>query len=91
MTEYNWLWSQFIGKILDLNSVIFELEMIPAGQTTSERVEKANGGDSSGGSQSDLSGQLSRHGSQGGKSVLLKGQMRYIDDIKAVVFLCTPV
>lgn len=27
----------------------------------------------------------------GTKNILLKGQMKYIDDIKAIVFLCSPV
>jgi guanylate cyclase len=32
-----------------------------------------------------------RRGSQGTRSILLKGQMKYIDDIKAIVFLCSPL
>lgn len=27
----------------------------------------------------------------GTKNILLKGQMKYIDDIKAIMFLCSPV
>lgn len=27
----------------------------------------------------------------GTRNILLKGQMKYIDDIKAIVFLCSPV
>lgn len=27
----------------------------------------------------------------GAKNILLKGQMKYIDDIKAIMFLCSPV
>jgi guanylate cyclase len=32
-----------------------------------------------------------RRGSQGTRSILLKGQMKYMDDIKAIVFLCSPL
>jgi guanylate cyclase len=32
-----------------------------------------------------------RRGSQGTRSILLKGQMKYIDDIKAIIFLCSPL
>jgi guanylate cyclase len=32
-----------------------------------------------------------RRGSQGTRSILLKGQMKYIDEIKAIVFLCSPL
>lgn len=32
-----------------------------------------------------------RRGSQGWARVLLKGQMRYIADMDAIVFLCSPL
>ncbi|KAJ4439338.1 hypothetical protein ANN_07460 [Periplaneta americana] len=32
-----------------------------------------------------------RRGSQGTRSILLKGQMKYVDDIKAIIFLCSPL
>lgn len=34
---------------------------------------------------------LDRRGSHGWTRVLLKGQMRYIADIDAIVFLCSPL
>lgn len=34
---------------------------------------------------------LERKGSQGARSILLKGQMRYIEDIKSIIFLCSPL
>ena len=34
---------------------------------------------------------LDRRGSQGARSILLKGQMRYIEDIKSIIFLCSPL
>lgn len=32
-----------------------------------------------------------RRGSQGTRSILLKGQMRYVADINAIIFLCSPL
>ncbi|XP_058791395.1 soluble guanylate cyclase 89Db-like isoform X2 [Phymastichus coffea] len=34
---------------------------------------------------------LDRRGSQGARNLLFKGQMRYIDDIDAIIFLCSPL
>lgn len=34
---------------------------------------------------------FNRRGSQGIKSILLKGEMRYIKDINMLVFLCSPL
>ena len=32
-----------------------------------------------------------RRTSQGARNILLKGQMRYISDMKAIIFLCSPM
>ena len=63
-----------------LHSVIFELELIRANDyfmidNDSDNVPSTSSG-------------LDRRGSQGARSILLKGQMRYIEDIKAIIFLC---
>lgn len=34
---------------------------------------------------------INRRGSQGIKSILLKGEMRYLKDIDMLVFLCSPL
>lgn len=34
---------------------------------------------------------MARRGSQGVRSILLKGEMRYIKDINSLVFLCSPL
>lgn len=65
-----------------LHSVIFELELIRANDYHSS----INSDDMPGTSSS-----LDRRGSQGARSILLKGQMRYIEDIKAIIFLCSPL
>lgn len=65
-----------------LHSVIFELELIRA----NDQCRAINSDDT----PSTSSG-LDRRGSQGARSILLKGQMRYIEDIKAIIFLCSPL
>lgn len=35
--------------------------------------------------------QLRRESNHGLRNILLKGQMRYIEDINAIIFLCSPV
>ncbi|XP_019696259.1 soluble guanylate cyclase 89Da [Harpegnathos saltator] len=70
------------GNVMYLHSVIFELELIRA----NDHHTAINSGDA----PSTSSG-LDRRGSQGARSILLKGQMRYIEDIKAIIFLCSPL
>lgn len=65
-----------------LHSVIFELELIRANDHRSS-INSVN--------TPSTSSSLDRRGSQGARSILLKGQMRYIDDIKAIIFLCSPL
>lgn len=67
---------------MSLYSVIFELELIRASNCHSSINLDNAPGTSSG---------LNRKGSGGARSILLKGQMRYIDDIKAIIFLCSPL
>ncbi|XP_076621621.1 soluble guanylate cyclase 89Db [Colletes latitarsis] len=70
------------GNVMYLHSVMFELELI--------RVNDNNTSSNSDNSASTSTG-LDRRGSQGARCILLKGQMRYIDDIKAIIFLCSPL
>ncbi|XP_076171822.1 soluble guanylate cyclase 89Da-like [Ptiloglossa arizonensis] len=70
------------GNVMYLHSVMFELELI--------RVNDNHASSNSDNTASTSSG-LDRRGSQGARSILLKGQMRYIDDIKAIIFLCSPL
>ncbi|XP_076659417.1 soluble guanylate cyclase 89Da-like [Halictus rubicundus] len=70
------------GNVMYLHSVMFELELIRSidGNTTSNPDNNAS-----------TSSSLDRRGSQGARSILLKGQMRYLDDIKAIIYLCSPL
>ncbi|XP_032674743.1 soluble guanylate cyclase 89Db-like isoform X4 [Odontomachus brunneus] len=70
------------GNVMYLHSVIFELELIRA----NDHHTVVNSGDTP-----STSSSLDRRGSQGARSILLKGQMRYIEDIKAIIFLCSPL
>ncbi|KAL6262140.1 hypothetical protein P5V15_007237 [Pogonomyrmex californicus] len=69
------------GNIMYLHSVIFELELIRANDQSSINSDN----------MPSTSSSLDRRGSQGARSILLKGQMRYIEDIKAIIFLCSPL
>ncbi|EEB20552.1 guanylate cyclase, putative [Pediculus humanus corporis] len=80
----------FIWKnILYLQSVLFELEIISRSCKTSRNSEQRT--------QSDESLALvekkgsHHHHHQNLKSILLKGQMFYLKDIKSVIFLCSPL
>ncbi|KOX70464.1 Soluble guanylate cyclase 89Da [Melipona quadrifasciata] len=70
------------GNVMYLHSVMFELELI-----------RLNDNDASSNSDNtpSTSSRLDRRGSQGARSILLKGQMRYIEDLKAIIFLCSPL
>lgn len=60
---------------------MFELELIRSNEASTNSDRDAG---------SSKSG-LDRKGSHGARSILLKGQMRYIEDIKSIIFLCSPL
>ncbi|XP_076546019.1 soluble guanylate cyclase 89Da isoform X2 [Osmia lignaria lignaria] len=68
------------GNVMYLHSVMFELELL-----------RLNDDMSSSSNIASTSSGLDRRGSQGVRSILLKGQMRYIEDIDAIIFLCSPL
>jgi len=75
-------------QMLYLHSVLFELEI----NRTPKTEEDTNTAVAEGKHKPTLPYLLDRRrGSQGARSILLKGQMKYIDDIKAIVFLCSPM
>jgi guanylate cyclase len=74
-------------QTLYLHSVLFELEVIrtPRADDNSTAVVDVQ-------DKPALPLLLDRRrGSQGTRSILLKGQMKYVDDIKAIIFLCSPL
>lgn len=64
-----------------MHSVLFELELLKTA-TEHIKVEEAT---------SEVIRVMNRRGSQGYRSLLLKGQMRYIKDIDSIIFLCSPL
>uniref|UniRef100_A0A0C9PMU3 guanylate cyclase n=2 Tax=Fopius arisanus TaxID=64838 RepID=A0A0C9PMU3_9HYME len=64
-----------------LHSVMFELELIRFNENHSKKPET---------DAEILPVKLDR-GSYVSRSILLKGQMRYLEDIKAIIFLCSPL
>lgn len=83
--------------VIHLHTVLFELEMVRAGSCSakSNRVPNDGGPDTGTGPEPMAipnTVNMDRRESQGGtKMVLLKGQMRYIEDIDSIVFLCSPL
>ncbi|KAJ8682238.1 hypothetical protein QAD02_018030 [Eretmocerus hayati] len=80
------------GNVMYLHTVIFELELMRSTDSTSSSGSSSNlapvpeiNGTSPGGLR------LTRKSSQGTRNILLKGQMRYIEDIKVIIFLCSPL
>lgn len=75
-------------QMLYLHSVLFELEI-----NRTPKTEEDTDTTVAEGKHKPLPPYLldRRRGSQGTRSILLKGQMKYIDDIKAIVFLCSPM
>jgi len=75
-------------QTLYLHSVLFELEVNRTPQTEEDKSTAF----AEGKHKPTLPYLLERRrGSQGTRSILLKGQMKYIDDIKVIVFLCSPL
>ncbi|XP_063926180.1 soluble guanylate cyclase 89Db-like [Zophobas morio] len=88
-------------NIINLKSVMFEIELLRG-----ELVPKKEGSnltaentlsDKAGTREIEIDGKsispyaLRRDSQPGLKNILLKGQMRYLDDINAVIYLCSPV
>ncbi|PSN57581.1 Soluble guanylate cyclase 89Db [Blattella germanica] len=78
---------------LYLHSVLFELEIIRNPKTEEEKEGAAAGPALLEEKQSPNLPLLldRRRGSQGTRSILLKGQMKFMDDINAIIFLCSPL
>lgn len=78
---------------------MFEIEFLRVHNTTSTNSPEENADGSvehSNNSKGNLSRpvspyQIRRDSQQGLRNILLKGQMRYIDDIDAIIFLCSPL
>lgn len=90
-------------NVLHLHTVLFELELIRHGTSSAKSTkvpeekdkkdpEMINGALAITTNNNGVPISMDRRESQGGvKSVLLKGQMRFIKDIDSIVFLCSPL
>uniref|UniRef100_A0A8D8S3Q7 guanylate cyclase n=1 Tax=Cacopsylla melanoneura TaxID=428564 RepID=A0A8D8S3Q7_9HEMI len=76
-------------NILLLNSVMFELEVIRPCMRPMNNMEAETKGP--GPRIAGALNMLNRRGSQGQRTILLKGQMRYFSEVNSVIFLCNPV
>lgn len=70
-----------------LSNVMFELEFNRGRSEVNETGETSNEDTES----IQIQGATALSPKPGTKNILLKGQMKYIEDIKAIVFLCSPV
>lgn len=85
--NHGWSWTFLCCQILYLNSVMFELEVVrPCMRPMTNKEEDPGPGPRVGALQL-----LTRRGSQGQRTILLKGQMRYFSEVNSVIFLCNPV
>lgn len=81
---FNWT------TVTQMRLVIFELELVRM-EAKSKSNELLRNATTSRNDQESSSTIMDRRGSQGLTRVLLKGQMRYIDDIDSIIFLCSPL
>lgn len=73
-----------------LSNVMFELEF-NRGRTDINDKDEANSDGKDESESIQVQAATSASPEPGTRNILLKGQMKYIDDIKAIVFLCSPV
>lgn len=84
----NFCWS----TVRNLHTVLFELEMVRAGCNSAKSQKAIEDGKEGPSGRVITNINMDRRESQGGpKMILLKGQMRYIEDIDSIVFLCSPL
>lgn len=63
----------------------------PGGPNGYEEIESQGGPEFSRGEDSSVVVAKDRRGSHGLRSILLKGEMRYLKDVNMLVFLCSPL
>lgn len=91
---FNW------ENVKNLQYVLFELELLHGKDSARGRksvyqstdpVKSAESKDNSTANGGVVGNILDRRGSQGMKSILLKGQMRYLPELQGIIFLCSPL
>ncbi|RZC39378.1 soluble guanylate cyclase 89Db-like [Asbolus verrucosus] len=83
-------------SVINLKSVMFEIELLRSelvakAENENTLSDKMNTGEIEIDGKSISPYALRRDSQPGLKNILLKGQMRYLDDINAVIYLCSPV
>lgn len=90
---FNW------DNVKNLQYVLFELELLRSKESAKGRKsiiqagENVKSGDSKDNEEINITTNaiLDRRGSQGMRSILLKGQMRYLKELEGIIFLCSPL
>jgi guanylate cyclase, other len=76
----------FYFKVFQLQSVLFEIQLL---RVTSAKIPSGSVEEKK---ETEIpSMPLDRRGSQGLRSILLKGEMRYLKGCEAIMFLCSPL
>lgn len=75
--------------VLQLTTVLFEIQLLRLAPGCSQNLKSADPEPNESGKQEMPS--KSRRGSQGLRTILLKGEMKYLKDIDALIFLCSPL
>lgn len=91
---FNW------DNVKNLQYVLFELELLRGKESAKGRKSGGVAGESSTksaeskeytGANGATNAILDRRGSQGMRSILLKGQMRFLKELEGIIFLCSPL
>lgn len=78
--------------VLQLTTVLFEIQLLRLAPGCSYNLKSSDSEPNAGGSgkQQEVPTK-NRRGSQGLRTILLKGEMKYFKDIDALIFLCSPL
>lgn len=73
-----------------MHSVLFELEML---RVNPAEINDSSSNEENKDEEADRQAILNtdRRGSHGLKNIILRGQMKYVKDIKCIIFLCSPL
>lgn len=77
--------------VLQLTTVLFEIQLLRLAPGCSKNLKSAEVESNPGEQERQEMPTKNRRGSQGLRTILLKGEMKYLKDIDALIFLCSPL
>lgn len=75
--------------VLQLTTVLFEIQLLRLAPGCSSNLKSTDSEPNGESGRQALN--KNRRGSQGLRTILLKGEMKYLKDIDALIFLCSPL